>query len=306
MPITQKQLAAFQAVMEVGTATAAANVLNTSQPAVTRSLKQLEDSTKLILFDRRGGRLMPTPAAKQLLREVNAAFVGVDRVARAAENIRRANLGYLRVAVLPAFSQGFIARCVARFRSEHPEISVAVRPLLAPPLIAAIRNFETDVGVAAYDVEEKGLISETFTEIDEVVVLPRTHRLCEKRVIEIEDLRDEVIILLDAADPYRLRFELKLRESQIDVAHSVETQTSLSLCSFVARGIGIGVVNPLTALEFVGQDVVLRRCATSFPFKTTLIHSLVGDRNAATDKFISALRGQRDNDIADIAKLLAS
>lgn len=305
MPITQKQLAAFQAVMREGTATRAANVLNTSQPAVTRALKQLEDATKLTLFDRRGGRLTPTPAAKALLKEVNDAFIGVERVARAAENIRRANLGFLRVGCLPAFSQGFFSRSIARFRASHPEISVAVRPLLAPALVAAIRNFETDVGVAAYDVEDlQGLIADPFTEMDEVAIMQEGHPLSRKSVIEIEDLRDEVIILLDASDPYRLRFELALREREIDIAHSVETQTSLSLCSLVSHGVGVGVVNPLTALEFVDRGLVARKLSVSFPFRTTLIRSSVGDKNLPSEKFMAALREQRDEDLDRVEAVL--
>ena len=50
MKITTAQLDAFSAVLDLGTATAAASVLNTSQPSITRAIKQLEDATGLLLF----------------------------------------------------------------------------------------------------------------------------------------------------------------------------------------------------------------------------------------------------------------
>ena len=56
MKITTAQLDAFSAVLDLGTATAAASVLNTSQPSITRAIKQLEDATGLLLFKFRGPR----------------------------------------------------------------------------------------------------------------------------------------------------------------------------------------------------------------------------------------------------------
>lgn len=129
MRITTAQLDAFSAVLDLGTATAAASVLNTSQPSITRAIKQLEDATGLVLFNRTRGRLVPTPDARDLAVAVRENHQGMLRIQEAAKGIRRRRVGHLRIACLPAFAQGFIARALLDFLAGHPHVSVFVRPL---------------------------------------------------------------------------------------------------------------------------------------------------------------------------------
>lgn len=306
MKITDKQIAAFHTVLTVGTATMAANVLRTSQPAITRSIKQLEDATRLTLFDRSRGRLDPTPDAVSLHREIEENFRGLDIIARAAENIRRANLGYLRIGCLPAFGQGFISRTLKEFRKKHPNISVAIRPLLAPELIKSVLQYETDLGIVAYEVDHPGLSTNLFTEVDEVAILPEGHRLAKKETVDLQDFLGERIILLDSADPYRSRLEQCLREHRIDISNSIETQASASACSLVAQGLGVSVVNPFTALDYVRQGLVMRRLSVSLTFATSLIVPESMARAGPTRKIVPFINRCRERDLVEIEKWLST
>jgi DNA-binding transcriptional LysR family regulator len=112
--------------MTVGTVTAAADMLNTSQPAVSRSIQQMEVAIGLKLFRRDKGRLLPTAQALALHDEVKKSFLGLENICRAAANLRSFQSGSVSIVCAPAFSQGFIADvasrsvCRANARNQDP------------------------------------------------------------------------------------------------------------------------------------------------------------------------------------------
>src|SRR5689334_11897617 len=120
--LNPRQIEAFRAVIVMGSVTGASRALNVTQPAVTRLIQDLQRSLGLPLFVRRGSRLVPTEEALALYREVERQFVGLDRIARAARDLKEGRAGTLRIAALPAFSVGFMPRAVGEFMVERPEL----------------------------------------------------------------------------------------------------------------------------------------------------------------------------------------
>lgn len=297
MKITMSQLEAFHSVMTLGTATAAANVLNTSQPSITRAIFQLEQATTLVLFERKKGRLVPTADAMEIFTAVHEAFQGIDHIRHVAENIQRRRVGKLRFACLPAFSQGFIARIIAEFSKRYPQVDVSVNPLLSSDIISAVRDRAIDLGVAAYEADAPGLCSQRFTSCDEVVIMPESHPLASKKIIRLTDFASEKVVRLGEGDAYSQRLVNLLDQHGLKISSSVETQTSASVCAMVAQGVGIAVVNPLTAIDFLNANLVLRRFEHSMPFVTTLLQPENGARSKVLDAFLRLLMSQRDLDL---------
>ena len=83
-----RQLEAFRAVILRHSITRAAEMLHITQPAVTRLILDLETEIGFSLFTREKGRLFPTSDALLLYQEVERSFVGVERIAHAAQQIR--------------------------------------------------------------------------------------------------------------------------------------------------------------------------------------------------------------------------
>src|SRR5690349_6586338 len=95
----------FWAVMTTGSATAAAALLRTSQPTISRELGRLESVTQLTLFKRANAKLIPTEQALMLFDEAKRAYFGLERIAKAADAIRQYKHGQITIVCLPAFSQ---------------------------------------------------------------------------------------------------------------------------------------------------------------------------------------------------------
>ncbi|WP_029059144.1 LysR substrate-binding domain-containing protein [Stappia stellulata] len=307
MKITTAQLDAFSAVLDLGTATAAASVLNTSQPSITRAIKQLEDATGLLLFNRTKGRLVPTADARDLARVVLENHQGMLRIQEAAKGIRRRRIGHLRIACLPAFTQGFIARALSDFLPHHPHVSIFVRPLASAEIRNAVSKGLIDIGIAAYEVEAPGVRSTRFTECAEVAVLPREHPLAARQELTPADLATQRIVRLAAADPYRTRLDTLLSGLATDTpamdTSVIEVETSAAACALAAEGVGIAVVNPLTALDFVPAGLVLRRLTHMLPFVTTLVRPAQTGKTPLADAFARTLATRRDADLGTAADL---
>ena len=109
-----RQMEVFRAVMQMGSVTAAAKLLNVSQPAVIAVLRHCEDQLKSKLFLRVGRRLRPTPEAEKLFPEVDSAFRRIEMVTRLAQDLIAGTRGVISVAATHS-SAPLVAECVSSF-----------------------------------------------------------------------------------------------------------------------------------------------------------------------------------------------
>ncbi len=101
--LNPRQIEAFRAVVLTGGVGMAAKLINVTQPAVSRMIRDLQQQLGLTLFERRGTGLVPTSEALSLYAEVERAFVGLERIAQMADELRTRRAGFLRIAALPAW-----------------------------------------------------------------------------------------------------------------------------------------------------------------------------------------------------------
>ncbi|MWL75444.1 LysR family transcriptional regulator, partial [Escherichia coli] len=110
--------------------------------------------------------------------------------------------------------------------------------------------------------------------LDEVCVLPAGHPLSQKSVLTPADFQGENYISLSRTDSYRQLLDSLFSEHQVKRRMVVETHSAASICAMVRAGVGISVVNPLTALEYAASGVVIRPFSLSVPFTVSLIRPL--------------------------------
>lgn len=106
-----REIEVFRSVMSVGSASKAAALLGVTQPAISQSLRRLEEAAGFPLFRRLRGRLQPTPEAQALLVEVERVFVGLSSIEHRMRSLKRFGVNTLRMAVYPAFGLTFVPAC---------------------------------------------------------------------------------------------------------------------------------------------------------------------------------------------------
>ncbi|WP_093557402.1 LysR family transcriptional regulator [Pseudoduganella namucuonensis] len=280
----------FWAVMSTGSATAAAAMLHTSQPTISRELGRFEHVTGLTLFQRTGAKLVPTEQALMLFEEVQRSYVGLQRIASAADGIRHHRHSQLSITCLPAFSHGLLPQVCRLARQRHPGISVSIAPQEAPALQESLSAQRYHLGLTEDLAAPPGTAIETLLLEDVVCVLPAGHPLCAREVLAPEDFEGRDVVCLAPEDPYRLRTDSLFRERGVERRMVVETLSASAVCATVNLGVGMAIVNPLTALEYAPRGLEIRRFSESIPYAVSLVLPSHRPASDSVARFAAALR----------------
>ncbi|AEG58034.1 LysR family transcriptional regulator [Sinorhizobium meliloti] len=288
MRINQRQMEIFNAIMVYKSVTAAATSLRTSQPTVSRELRDLERQIGFDLFNRFGKRLTPTNQAQLLYSVVARSFVGMEEISRVAIAIRGHDGAYLRIACIPAYAEALMPVVVRRFLDLRPRVLLSVHSLEEVPLRHDLTTQMFDVGLTEGSYEH----DETTEKVDIgelLCVLPTGHRLVEKKIIEPSDFEGVEFVYFSQEDPYRRKLDDIFDAEGISRRYSVETTTATGVCSMVAAGVGVSIVNPFTAAHYCKKGVVLRRLSVRVPYQVTLWRPAEGLRSTHADLFVKVL-----------------
>ncbi|MFU0883559.1 LysR family transcriptional regulator [Kluyvera cryocrescens] len=288
--VNLRHIEIFHAVMTAGNLTEAARLLNTSQPTVSRELARFEQVLGLKLFERSRGRLHPTVQGLRLFEEVQRSWYGLDRIVSAAESLREFRQGELSIVCLPVFSQSFLPPLLQPFLARYPQVNIQIVPQESPLLEEWLSAQRHDLGLTETMHTPAGTERMPLLTLNEVCVLPSTHPLADKAVLSPADFQGENYISLSRTDSYRQLLDALFNEHQVKRRMVVETHSAASICAMVKAGIGISIVNPLTALDYVNSGVVIRRFSIDVPFTISLVRPLHRPTSALIETFSAHLQ----------------
>lgn len=290
--ISHRHIEIFRALMLSGGMTEAARSLHTSQPTLSRELARLEYLLGYPLFDRVRGRLKPTQAALDLFEEVQRSFAGLDRIVQRARSLAQGQVAALEVLSLPALTQALLPGACRRWQDLAPEGHVRITPQESPLLEEWLSEQRYDLGLSEQALAPAGTRSELLFESDEVCVLPDGHPLLERQVLALPDFEGRAFISLAGQDPYRLQFDALFEAAGVSRRLQLETPSAAAICECVRQGLGVSLLNPLTALRFSGQGVQMRRLAVSVPYRIYLAQPQLRGSHAHRAGFCEALKAE--------------
>jgi DNA-binding transcriptional LysR family regulator len=108
-------------------------------------------------------------------------------------------------------------------------------------------------------------------QVNEVAVLPVGHRLCHKAVLAPSDFADERFVSLAEGDPYRAAIDALFAAAQVPRLTLLDTASAVAVCALVQQGLGVAIVNPLTAAAMAGPTLVVRPLTVAIPFRVSLL-----------------------------------
>ncbi|KLU23730.1 LysR family transcriptional regulator [Caballeronia mineralivorans PML1(12)] len=265
--MNQKQIEAFRLVMLRGSMTAAAEELGTSQPSISRLIGELEASTGLALFTRNGGRIQATDAGSAFYREVDRSFVGLEKLAHSAREIRQFGSGRLRLVAVPVLALSFVPLVIERFLAAYPRIAVSLEMRSEGTIQRWASSAYCDVGFATTTPDAFGVTSAELYRLAGVCALPAKHPLTARERIHARDLRGQSLILPSYADDTRSSLDRALRQAGANQMPIIETPYGATICAMVARGLGVGVVNPLAMSDTNPSRIVFRPFSPDVMFR---------------------------------------
>lgn len=244
-PIPLRQIEIFKALIENGTVSRAADVLYVSQPAASKLLKQIEEDNGLKLFDRHKGRLTPTSQGLRLYDEISRIFAGVHQVESAIESIRREDQSQLVIGIIPAFAGTVIQRATMGFLKRNPNVYCSFVSLGAQWISDRVLARTLDVGITSSKIDHPYLVTRSLLEHPLLCIMPVGHPLAKVKVVRPEHLKGVPFVSFKADSHTGQKVVNLFQKHNISPDIVLTADASLTVCEFVAAGLGISLVHPL-------------------------------------------------------------
>ncbi|TMV03323.1 LysR family transcriptional regulator [Ruegeria sediminis] len=249
---------AFHAIIETGTVTRAAEQLGVSQPAVSNLLGQLERHTKLKLFERNRGRLLPTPEAKVLFDEIDTVVRGLDHVNQAVVDLQNQKAGQLQVATSHAMAFGFMPEQIARFVADKPNLSIAFQSQYSSKIQEWVVAGLFEIGICEPPVRHDGLEQVPFF-FEILCAVPDDSPLTHHDVLTPSLLDDVPFIVMGADHMVYRRAREAFHQEGANMRIRCHTDLFRNALNLVKQGLGVALVDPFTLSSDDRRGYVLRR-----------------------------------------------
>lgn len=259
MSLRMRHIEGFRAVMQAGTATGAASLLNVTQPAVSQLMTDMESIVGFKLFDRRGGRLAPTANAERLFQEVERCFTGLQHITSFCDQMGQQDGDALVIASIPSIALSLLPQSIGRYLATVKRDFFTLHTRHTNDAIQLVGSQKADIGFGSKSINIPGIHCEKISSHELICVLPISHPLTKKGVITPSDLRGERFVRL-AHDEGVGEDSLKLLKlNNVDILVVGSCPMSTAACALVENNVGLSLVEHGAASFFINRKVALRR-----------------------------------------------
>ena len=285
-----RHIEVFHAVYSCGSITRAAEVLNVSQPSVSKVLAHAEQQLGYRLFDRVRGKLIPTPEADRLYVHVSRVHESVDRLRQMAAKLKSVEGGAIRLAATTAFGIDFLPSAIASYKAMHGDILFGIETLRHEELTGALLDSRIDLALAFDPENMPGIRGEALGLGRFVVLAPPGLDLGAEGPVKLERLSGMPFIRLDNQGPLDrlLNTHIEACEVKLDtVAVAGSYQLAKAL---VSQGLGVAIADEITARSRGWGDVVVRPLKPELTFRIAALHVDNESISRVCRQFVAHLR----------------
>lgn len=261
-----RQIEAFCAVMTAGSMTGGAKLLGRSQSMVTRLIRDLEISVGFPLFHRNGPRITPTDQGVRFYREAQGLLGSLNRLQENVRAIARNAESSLVVAATPALAAGLLARGIGCMSDHALPGRLHVQSASAQEVVHMVARKEAEFGLVSFPFNNPGVDLAWVGEADCVAAIHRDDPLASHDVIDIASLSGRRMLTM--ADPFRIRsrIEYALSNAGVEPAAIVDSNMAMVMFTLASRGLGVAILDPVTARTFLHPDLVVRPVNVGIPY----------------------------------------
>ena len=237
--VNSRQLAAVQAVAEYRSFIAAAAHLGISQPALTLSIKRLEQTLGLPLFQRTTRQVTTTAAGREFVAMSERVFNDLKIGMRSLRELTERQRGQVIVSSLIHVNMSSV---IAEYGKQFPGVEIHLREGFQDDIKDDVRSGLADFGIADLSDLPDSHLAETLGVEALSVVLRDDHPLARKRQIEFNALKDVALVSFRVGSGSRRLIDAAATAAGFTLHHSVTVGLPLTLLNLVAGGVGIAIV----------------------------------------------------------------
>jgi DNA-binding transcriptional LysR family regulator len=234
-------LQVFQAVVRERSFSRAAEKLFRTQPAVSISIRKLEEWVGQPLFVRGAGAPTLTDAGLLLVEYADRMLNLREEIGKGMKELRGLERGQVSLGVNESSIHALLP-ALARYRQTHSGIHVKVHRVFSRDVPREVMNHHLDIGVISYLSEERDLETVECYRDSLVLVVWPGHRLAKRREVDISDLGQETFVAHIVESPYRQRVVQMFARHRVPLQMDVELPTIESIKLFVEMKQGVAIV----------------------------------------------------------------
>jgi LysR family hca operon transcriptional activator len=254
-----RHLRYFVAVAEAGSLTVAAEQrLHTSQPSLSRQIRDLEDEVGARLLIRRARGIELTPAGRAFLDHARSVLSQVEAAAEAARRVAHPAKPCFAMGFLTGHELTWMPEALRILRDELPNIDVMISSQYSPLLADGLSKGKIDAAFLRREKGVPGLAFRLLVKEPLMVILPSDHHLAARQVINPGDLVGETFVIVsDTAPVLRAVIDYCLTRSGINITPAHEADHVTMGISLIASTRGVGLL-PAYAQNFLPSFVTSR------------------------------------------------
>jgi DNA-binding transcriptional LysR family regulator len=287
------QLEAFLSVVREGSFSAAAKALFRTQPAISQTIKRLEDEIGHPLFDRGSRRGQLTDAGRVLAIHAERLLNLRHQALAALDDVRQLRAGRLTLAA-NELTCLYLLPVLHEYRRLYPDVHVTVQRALASRIPGQVLDFGADLGVVSFRPDLDLLTSIVVYRDELAFVVPPTHPYARRSSVSIAELAGESFVAHHVASPYRHKVIETFQDKRVQLQMPVEMPTIDAIKKFVSMGNGVALLPAIAVEAELSRNELVRVRVPDLDFerKLRLVHRREGSLSHAAQAFLAVVDAQ--------------
>lgn len=252
------RLAAFTEVAATLNFAGAARRLNISQPALTRTIKLLEQDLGAKLFDRTSRRVQLTPAGSEVLPIVQRLLRDVEAAANDMSSFVSGARGTIRIASIPTLAGALLPIAISAFKADYPDVRFHLDDILSAPVAEKVASGEADFGVTTLSSPDQRLHYRPMLQEPVGLVCRRDDPLAAQPRLTWSDLTARPFIAMAPDTSLRRITDAAFLHAGVSVEPLFGCGIVASVLQLVRAGLGVTALPRLSVLEPDESELVWR------------------------------------------------
>ena len=239
---TLHQLQIFEAIAQYGSFTRAAEELFLTQPTVSQQMKQLTKAIGVPLYEQIGKRIYLTDAGKAVLevgRDISQRFNDLEMTLADIKGLKQGNLKLAAITT----AKYFVPRILGTFRQRYPGINISLQIANRQQILDRLANNLDDLYFIGQPPDNLEINLRHFLDNPLVVIAPRNHPLAQEKLISLERLIEEPLIMRESGSGTRMAVESFFAENRLKMLVEMEIGSNEAIKQAIVGGLGLSILS---------------------------------------------------------------
>ena len=232
----------FTTLIDQGSFTKAAKILHISQPALSSTIKKVEDTVGLTLVERSTRKILLTTEGKILYKEAKKLLNHFHHVEQEMLRLKSDGPLELKIGLIESVNS-WLPEIITNYSQTNPNIHIKLSEVLGPEQVeSALKNYKIHLAITNQLFDDEEISTVPIYKEQLVALLPKGHSLINKKKLSILDLKDDKLIICKEGFQTRDDILNEFRKSGVTPHISFEIERFETACSLVDAGLGVTFV----------------------------------------------------------------